>query len=75
MLCPHPAYQSNSRAAPIRVLFNLQGQWLTYAYTNGNPGATRNQLRYWAFAFEVGPQFQRLPKIQREASEKVLRFE
>lgn len=35
--------------------------------TDGNPGATRNQLSHRCLAFELRLQFQLLPKIQREA--------
>jgi hypothetical protein len=35
-----------------------------HASQNGNISANRNQLRYLSLAFAVGPQFQRLLKIQ-----------
>jgi hypothetical protein len=40
--------------------------------TDGNPGATRNQLSRWCLAFELRLQFQLLPKIQREAIRLIL---
>jgi hypothetical protein len=68
MLCSHPTYQSNGRAEPIGVLFDLQGQvppvGRSTRDTDGNTSATRNQLTYWYLAFEVRPQFQHLLRIQ-----------
>jgi hypothetical protein len=49
----------------FKLIFDLANDSRTH--TNGNPSATRNQLSYWSLVFEVMPQFQRLPKIQRPA--------
>ena len=56
VLRPHPTYQSNSRGVLIRVLLNFQGHARLSTdsrLTDGNSGATRNQLSRWRLAFEL----------------------
>jgi hypothetical protein len=49
----------------FNVIFDLSGE---ARLTDSNPSAIRNQLSYWRLAFEVMPQFQRLPEIQHHAA-------
>jgi len=52
----HPTYQSKSRSVPVSVLLNFQrhaGLSNDSRLTDGNPGATRNQLSRWCLAFEL----------------------
>jgi hypothetical protein len=76
MLRLHPAYQSNRRAVPIGVLFDLQGHLRRVGRftrkTEGNPGTIRKQLSCWSLAVEVRPQFQRLLKIEHRWRMEVL---
>jgi len=53
VLRAHPTYQSNSRAVPVGVLLNFQRHARLpndSRLTDGNPGATRNQLSRWCLA-------------------------
>src|SRR5580704_1763633 len=56
VLRAHPTYQSKSRAVLVRVLLDFQRHaWLSNdsPLSDGNPGATRNQLSRWCLAFEL----------------------